>query len=82
MSRLTPIPRKARDSYIALSEAALDNRLCLTRCADVRTGLPAFVICAIEQHDGITDYIPLARLFNGNPSNEVTSPGVPATRLI
>ena len=77
-----PIPRKARDSYIALNEAALDHRLCLAQCEDVRTGLKVFVVCSIEQENGCTTYVPLARLFNGNPANEVTSPGVTARKLI
>ena len=78
----TLIPRKQRDSYMTLNEAALDHRLCLAQCEDIRTGAKTFVVCSIEQENGCTTYVPLARLFNGNPSNEVTSPGMSARKLI
>lgn len=75
-------PKRSCYTFNAVQEAALDRRLCLAKCEDRLTGKKVYVICETIQEDGVITYNPLAKLFNGNPYNEVTPPGISAPKLI
>lgn len=62
--------------------AAHEHELCLAECTDRRTGKKVNVICAATTEDGVVRFRPLARLFSGNPYNEVAPPGLDAPKLI
>ena len=68
--------------FANLKEAALDHRLVLAACEDRSTGRRVNVVCESYVENGVTMYNPIARLFDGNPYNEVTPPGVAADKLI
>ena len=77
------IPRKHREAYVQLIEAAQGNELCLAECeSHGKPGTKVYAICSVVKTPGGVTYVPLARLFNGNPSNEITSPGISARLLI
>lgn len=77
-----PITTKSRDRFTRLISAASAQQLCLTACKDIRTGKPADVICIAQEINGTHAFIPIARLFRGDPYNEVTLPGHDAPKMI
>lgn len=74
------ISKKARLLFGNVCAAAHKHELCLAECTDRRTGKKVNVICAATE-DGVR-LRPLARLFSGNPYNEVAPPGLDAPKLI
>lgn len=74
--------RKAKLTFENLTDSAREHRLCLTRCEDIRTGKPVYVICEQFVENGVHRFNPIARLFSGNPGNEVTFPGISAPKMI
>lgn len=76
------IPKKAKLTFHALNEAAQEHRLVLTACKDIRTGKVVYVVAESVEIDGTISFNPLARLFPGNPHNEVTPVGMDAPKLM
>lgn len=76
------ISKKARMLFSEVCDAVHANELCLAECTDRRTGKKVSVICAATTKNGIIHLRPLARLFSGNPYNEVAPPGLDAPKLI
>ena len=76
------ISRKARLLFDNVCAAAHEHALCLAECTDRRTGKKVNVICATSTEGGVVRMQPLARLFSGNPYNEVAPPGLDAPKLI
>lgn len=76
------LSKKARLAFMALVTAAKENRLIVAEGQDIRTRKKTFTVCEITQEGSVVTYEPLARLFNGNPLNEVTAPGVAAKLLM
>ena len=76
------ISKKARMLFSEVCDAAHANELCLVECTDRRTGKKVNVICAATTEDGVVRLRLLARLFSGNPYNEVAPPGLDAPKLI
>lgn len=80
---MTPsISKKAKYTFDNIIEAGKEHRLCLAACDDRKTGRKAYVLCETYVENGVTHFNPVARLFNGNPHNEVTPPGMSAHKLI
>ncbi len=77
-----PISPKSRDRFVKLISAASAQQLCLTACKDIRTGKPADVVCITQEINGTHAFIPIARLFRGNPMNEVSLPGHDSPKMI
>ena len=63
-----PIPDHAKANFATLLRAAEDGNLALMECADVATGAPRYVICAVGR-DGDGDYLftPFGHLAPGDP---------------
>lgn len=76
------ISKKARLLFDNVCAAAHEHALCLAECTDRRTGKKVNVICATSTEGGVVRMQPLARLFSGNPYNEVAPPGLDAPKLI
>lgn len=76
------ISKKAHLLFDNVCAAAHERELCLTECTDRRTGKKVNVIRAATTEDGVVRLRPLARLFSGNPYNEVVPPGLDAPKLI
>jgi hypothetical protein len=69
------LDRGAKGNFETLQDAAKRGRLALVECADVGTGEVVSVVCAVvNESDGIYEMVPVARLFNGNPYDEILSP--------
>lgn len=76
------ISKKARLLFDNVCAVAHEHELCLAECTDRRNGKKVNVICAATTEDGVVRLRPLARLFSGNPYNEVAPSGLDALKLI
>ena len=63
-------------NFDTLQRVFRDEAAALLECTDAVTGKPVMVICAVVQDDGGGDYVitPFAKLFDGNPYEEVNPP--------
>ena len=76
------ISKKAKAIFDEVYGAAHAHELCLVECVDRKTGKKVNVLCATSTEGGVVRMQPLARLFSGNPYNEVVPPGLDAPKLI
>jgi hypothetical protein len=71
------IPGGYRLNFQTMLRAAQDGQLALMECTEKATGLSAFVVCMVnppDEEDGEVEFVPVARLFDGNPYDEVDPP--------
>jgi hypothetical protein len=65
-----------RDNYNTLLRAAANKDLALMACTDRTTGKDVAVLCAVQPGgEGTLEFVPLAKLFDGNPYDELLPPG-------
>jgi len=68
------------DAYTAnfetLCKAVRHGDVCLMECTDAVTGKSVMVICAVERDDNSVEMKPFAKLFDGNPYEELIPPTV------
>ena len=76
------ITKRASVQFAMLLDAAEEHSLCITECFNIASGKKEYVLCAHHMENGTEDYIPLAKLFKGNPLNEITPPGMAKYKLI
>lgn len=58
----------------ALRQAALHHTMALVECTDKNTGAAVIVVCFVRLEGDEQVFIPLAKLFNGDPSDEIDPP--------
>ena len=63
-----------RANYQTLLRAAADGNLALMECRDRLTGQPITVLCAVQTDGEDIEFVPFAKLFDGNPYDEVDPP--------
>lgn len=68
------IPKGHKTNYETLLKAAQSNDLALMECTDTKTGDPVYVLCAVNRLNKEFEFVPLARLFNSDPYEEVNPP--------
>lgn len=68
------IPQGYRLNFETLLRASEHGALCLVECTDAATGQPAYAICAVNRDGDQFELAPLARLFDGNPYEELVPP--------
>lgn len=78
-----PIPEHVSNNFKTLCRAVDADRVAIMECTDAKTGEPTFVICAVQIErpaiiaPGVEPeyiFVPFARLFSGNPYEEVLPP--------
>ena len=69
MSEIIPEAHKA--NLEAIRRAARDGDLALVYCDDVRSGRPIVILAAIGLVDGEYQIVPLAKMFDGDPYEEL-----------
>lgn len=78
-----PIAKGYKTNFQTLLRAAGNGDLALIECQDAATKKPVITICAIGRDAaGNVGMTPLAKLFDGNPYEELIPPGDPADTLI
>jgi hypothetical protein len=64
-----------RRNFATLERASAAGDLALIDCQDKATGQPVRVIAAMQREaDGDITIVPLARMFDGNPYDELNPP--------
>ena len=76
------ITKSANLQFQTILDAGHHNALCLAQCFNIKTGKKEYVLCAHHLENGTPVYHPLAKLFQGDPSNEITAPGAAKYKLI
>jgi len=61
-------------NFETIKRAVRNGDVALMSCTDKDTGEMVPVLCAVELHGGEYEFKPLAKLFNGNPYEEVLPP--------
>lgn len=65
-----------KKNFQTLIRAAKKDQLSLMECTDVKTGELVVAICAVNEKDESFEFVPIAKMFNGNPYEEL-SPAAP-----
>jgi len=64
-----------KSNFDTLVLAAKNDDLALMECTDAVTGEVVMAVCVvIELKSGETDFMPVAKLFNGSPYDELIPP--------
>jgi len=62
-------------NFETLNQATLNGDVCIMECKDKKTGERVPVVCAVNRlANGEMEFAPLAKLFTGNPYDEVEPP--------
>jgi len=61
-------------NFKTLSKAFDNDDVALMECTDVNTGEAVAVICMVNRMEGDIAFVPIARMFNGNPYEELIPP--------
>jgi hypothetical protein len=71
------IPRAISANYDTLLRAVEDRNVCLLSALSM-SGEQEYVVCALQPApDGGVQFVPFARMFTGNPYEELQPPGSP-----
>lgn len=63
-----------KTNFETIQRAAKNNDLALMECQDKSTGKPVMVICAVHFDGEEYNFSPLAKMFDGNPYEELIPP--------
>lgn len=64
------------ENFKVMMAAAKNGDLALMECTDKATGKPVIAICAVNHVDGTFEFVPIARMFDGNPYDEMEPPSL------
>lgn len=70
------IPKWARQNFQQMLKAASNDHLALLSCKSKATGEPVYAICMVNRVNGEFEFMPVARLFEGNPFEMLEPPAV------
>jgi len=68
------IKKEYKINFDTLKKACANGDLALLECTDVITGKPVIAICAVGRENDSYVFSPIAKMFDGNPSEELVSP--------
>lgn len=69
------IPEGYKKNLETLITASNDGAVCLMECTDKLTGKTVIAVCAAWQdEDGLYNFAPIAKMFDGNPYEELNPP--------
>jgi Family of unknown function (DUF6117) len=63
-----------KKNFQTLLTAASNGHLALLECVDSSSGETRSVVCAVNHVGEEYEFVPLAKLFRGNPYDEITPP--------
>ena len=61
-------------NFETLERAFKHGDVALMECTDAVTGKPVIAICAVNTVNGEYEFSPLAKMFDGNPYEELNPP--------
>jgi hypothetical protein len=62
------------NAFSKMCEAFELGQICMVECREAETGENVAVVCAIIMENGTETYVPLARMFNQDPFEELLPP--------
>ena len=68
------IPKAVSTNFNTLLRAIKAGQVVLLECQDRNTGENIYTICAVNEVDGEVEMAPFAKMFNGNPYEELAPP--------
>ena len=69
------IQKGYKANFETMKAAFANGDVCIMECTDTTTKKPVIVICAAQREDdGDVTFVPLAKMFDGNPYNELEPP--------
>ena len=68
------IPGGHKTNLETIIRAAKNGDLCLMECTDTKTGDTVITLCAAQRDGGEVVVTPLAKMFTGNPFEELDPP--------
>ena len=68
------IPKGHRTNFESVRRAFLNGHAALLECTSRENGEPVYVIVAVQQAGDDFEFVPFARLFDGNPYEELDPP--------
>lgn len=68
------IPEGYKSNFNTMLAAAKNGDLALLECTDAATGKPVMTVCYVHQEKGEFVMTPVAKLFDGNPYDELLPP--------
>lgn len=68
------IPKGYRSNFNTMLKAADNGDLALMECEDKATKKKVFVVCMVGRENGEYVFTPVAKMFDGNPYEEVNPP--------
>lgn len=68
------ISKGYKANFETLKQAGANNDLALMECTDKATGKTVMAICAVSRVKGKFVFSPLAKMFDGNPYEELVPP--------
>lgn len=74
------ITKGYKANFNILCRAAASGDVVLMECADAATGRPVMTVCAVERDGESYVMKPLAKLFDGNPYEELIPPEMEETK--
>lgn len=68
------ITKEYKANFETLKKAFKNKAIALMECTDAETGKPVITVCAVNIVNGEYELIPLAKMFDGNPFEELLPP--------
>ncbi len=68
------ISKGHKANFETLKKAFKNDDVILMECTDAVTGKPVIAICAVNTVNGEYEFSPLAKMFDGNPYEELNPP--------
>ena len=68
------ISKGYKANFETLKRAFKNKVVALMECTDAVTGKPVIAICAVNTANGEYEFSPLAKMFDGNPYEELLPP--------
>lgn len=72
--KLSKLNKSQKTNFNTLGAAFDNGQVALMMCKDKRTLEDVAVICAVQKNGEEFEFVPFAKLFNGNPYDELLSP--------
>lgn len=63
-------------NFKTLQQASANGHLALMECTDAATGKLVVTVCAVGMDNGEYTFTPVARMFDGNPFEELVPPSL------
>jgi hypothetical protein len=61
-------------NFMTLQRAFQEENVALMECKNKETGELVVVLCAVQKAEDDYEFVPFAKMFNGNPYEEVDPP--------